>query len=57
MDSEALAKLIEHVGLSLSSPTGQPARAWTEEEREGMRAAMKEILDREAELGIVHTPE
>lgn len=55
-DSEAVAKLIEHIGQNLSAPTGQPARAWTEEERERLRAALKELFEEEAELGIVHTP-
>lgn len=34
--------------LSLSAPTGQKARAWTEEEREDFRKVMEEAAAREA---------
>jgi len=36
------------VALILEAPTGRPTRAWTKEETEGLRAAMKELAEDES---------
>ncbi len=44
-NQQSVAKGLEAGSLSLSAPTGQPHRAWTEVEKNELRKALQNLAD------------
>lgn len=47
IDEGVIRQVLSAGTVSLTAPTGQPPRAWTDEEKNGMREAMRRIIARE----------
>ena len=47
--AQGAAMIADHGAKMLSTPTGQPARQWTETERDELRVALTEMLTNEDE--------